>query len=164
MKNKKVIIITGVVFVTIDTALVIALFLTRVGVFFFALFSSILSEAMFHCSISTKNQKKGCTAYTLGVITDVKLLISGRNVMGYIPTVSYTVDGVEYSGDYSFARKSKDYYKIGDEFWVIYNPENPSEFTQEDSDIDSSVKIFRIAAIATAVLTLILTAVAVLSV
>lgn len=163
MKGKKVKIIAAVASGLIDIALFIALLLTHTGDFLPALLTAIIAEVMLFISIETDNQQKRCTAYTLGTITGVKHVRVGK-VMGYVPTVSYTVNGVEYSGDYSFARQSKNYYKIGDEFWVMYNPENPGEFTQEDGDIDSFAKIFRIVSFVIGGISMILTAVALLSV
>lgn len=164
MKSKKVMVIAAVAFGAIDIALCLALLLTRVGNFLPAFFTAILAEAMFFVSRGIDNQQKRCTAYTLGTITDVNLRRSTKGVMGYVPTVSYTVDGVEYNEEYFFARSGKDYYKVGDEFWVMYNPENPSEFTQEDGDIGVVAKVFRISSIIAAAVSLFITTASLLSV
>ena len=164
MKSKKVIVIAGVASGVIDIALCLALILTRVGSFRSSLFTAILAEAMFFVSLGIDNQQKRCTAYTLGTITDVNLRHLAKGAKGYVPTVSYTVDGVEYNEEYSFARHGKDYYKVGDEFWVMYNPENPSEFTQEDGEIGVVVKVFRISSIIVATISLFITTASLLSV
>lgn len=163
MKRKKTKIIAAVVSGLIDVAIFIALLLTRTDHFLSALITAMLAEAMLYISFVTDNRQKRCTAYTLGTVTDVKYVRTGK-LMGYVPTVSYTVNGVEYSGDYSFAHQSKNYYKIGDEFWVMYNPENPSEFTQEDGDINSFSKIFRIVSLVLGGVSIIIIAIALLSV
>lgn len=104
-----------------------------------------------------------CGGDGLGLAKD-EVLICAFNATDEAPTVSYTVDGVEYNEEYSFARSGKDYYKVGDEFWVMYNPENPSEFTQEDGDIGVVAKAFRISSIIAAAVSLFITTASLLSV
>jgi len=76
---------------------------------------------------------KRCTAVTSGVISDIKEKVSNRDGVisrEYIPTVVYTVDGVEYNTQYVKAYNAET-YKTGQSVEVMYNPNKPNEINKK---------------------------------
>ena len=74
-----------------------------------------------------------CTAMVNGVISDVKEKVIRREGIiskEYIPTVSYTVDGVEYSKQLAKAYHA-DTYAIGQTVEIMVNPQKPSEINKK---------------------------------
>lgn len=75
-----------------------------------------------------------CTALAAGMITDLKEKVRTRNGIiesrEYIPTVSYTVDGVEYIKKFTRAYNAAT-YTIGQTVEIMYNPDRPSEINKK---------------------------------
>jgi hypothetical protein len=70
-----------------------------------------------------------CTAVVSGVITDIKEKVRTRNGVTsreYVPTVAYTVAGLDYSLKYKKAYNANT-YATGQAVEVMYNPNKPSE-------------------------------------
>ena len=73
-----------------------------------------------------------CTAMVQGTITEVKEKISRREEVvsrEYIPTVKYTVAGVEYSKKFTKAYNA-DVYTVGQSVNIMYNPNKPAEINK----------------------------------
>lgn len=80
-----------------------------------------------------------CTATVMGTVADVKekMRTQGRSgghagitTAEYIPTVAYTVDGVEYSKQFAKAYHA-DTYAVGQPVEIMVNPNKPSEINKK---------------------------------
>ena len=89
-----------------------------------------------------KNRR--CTEPTNGVISEVKQKTSRREgivTIEYIPTVSYTVDGADYSAKFTKAYHAAT-YTIGQAVEVMYNPDKPSEINAKGASNKSDIVLF----------------------
>ncbi len=87
-----------------------------------------------------------CTEPANGVITEVKQRTSRREgivTREYIPTVSYTVDGAEYSAKFTKAYHAAT-YTIGQAVEVMYNPDKPSEINTKGASNKADMVLFGI--------------------
>lgn len=78
-------------------------------------------------------KKRRCTAAVAGVISDVKEKVRRQNGVisrEYTPTVSYTVDGVEYSKRFTKAYLANT-YAIGQTVELMVNPNKPDEINKK---------------------------------
>jgi hypothetical protein len=78
---------------------------------------------------------KRCTSPATAVITDIKEMVSRRNNIEsheYIPTVSYTLNGQQYSREFAKAYVA-DTYRIGQTIEVMVNPNKPTEINKTGS-------------------------------
>jgi len=78
-------------------------------------------------------KKRRCTEVTTGVISDVKEFVRRRHnyvTREYIPTVTYTVNGEEYSKIYTKAYHSGT-YTVGQTVEIMYNPSKPAEINKK---------------------------------
>ena len=86
---------------------------------------------MIRRSIKTRR----CTARASAVITDIKEKVSRRNDIEsreYIPTVSYQVDGKEYSRNFAKAYVANT-YRVGQTIEIMVNPNKPTEINKSGS-------------------------------
>ncbi|OPY84555.1 MAG: hypothetical protein A4E71_02605 [Smithella sp. PtaU1.Bin162] len=84
-----------------------------------------------------------CMATVSGVISDLKEKVSRRNGVisrEYIPTVSYTVDGTEYSKRFTKAYHA-DTYKVGQTVEIMYNPDKPAEINKKGKSNKADIVI-----------------------
>ena len=90
-----------------------------------------------------------CTEAVTGTVVDVKekMRTQGRSqdhigitTMEYIPTVSYTVDGVEYTKRFTKAYRA-DAYTIGQTVEIMVNPNKPSEINKKGSSNKADIVI-----------------------
>jgi len=78
---------------------------------------------------------KRCTSPATAVITDIKEKVSRRNNIEsheYIPTVSYTLNGQQYSREFAKAYVA-DTYRVGQTIEVMVNPNKPTEVNKTGS-------------------------------
>lgn len=81
-----------------------------------------------------KAKEKRCSAYTAATVTEVKAVKKRRmfkKITYYIPTVSYEVSDRLLTGIYPRTADPEEYH-VGDQCWVMYNPQNPREYYQYD--------------------------------
>lgn len=84
--------------------------------------------------ISRATKKRRCTATTIAVIKDVKERFITLMTTEYIPVISYTVDGHEYTCKFTKAYVA-DMYQVGQSIEIQYNPRKPKEInTKGDSN------------------------------
>ena len=139
MKNNKKAIFIMICIVTDIFAFVLSIGFKLISLY--SLILLVLSEMFLLLFFSRKKKDNMCSEYVLGMIVDIKYKKSGRHG-GYAPEILYRINGVEYKSFYTdILRRSKDYYNIGDEFWVKYDPNNPSRITQEDNDLKKMNKV-----------------------
>lgn len=94
----------------------------------------IIGLCLFSPLASIQNKRNKCSSYILDRIISVDSYVKRRRfrrVRYYVPTVEYEVNGILYVLKYKCSFEAEEYY-IGDSFWVMYNPHNPHEITQED--------------------------------
>jgi hypothetical protein len=97
--------------------------------------------------ITAKGKEKRCSAYTSATVTDLKTVAKKRRfkkVLCYIPTVSYEVGGMTYTGIYPRTFDPEEYH-IGDSCWVMYNPKNPREYYQYDELVTVKNRLLAVA-------------------
>jgi len=102
--------------------------------FIFIVFKNILVRAI---------KTRRCSETFSGVISDVKEKVSRRDGIRsreYIPTVSYTVDGVEYTKRFTKAYRA-DAYTIGQTVEIMVNPNKPSEINKKGSSNKADIVI-----------------------
>ena len=90
--------------------------------------------------LSRATKKKRCTATTDAVIKDVKERFITLMTTEYIPIVSYTVDGNEYTCKFTKAYVP-DTYQIGQSIEIQYNPQKPKEINAK-GDSNKSDYVF----------------------
>lgn len=76
---------------------------------------------------------KRCTARTSAVITDIKEKVSTRNNVEsyeYIPTISYNVNGQQFSREFAKAYTAGT-YQVGQALEIMYNPNKPTEINKQ---------------------------------
>ena len=76
-----------------------------------------------------------CTASASAIITDVKEKVSHRNNVtsrSYIPTISYSVNGKQYSRTFTTAYVA-DTYRVGQPIEIMVNPNKPEEINKQGS-------------------------------
>ena len=107
-------------------------------------------------NISNKEKLKKCTKYVCGTIVDVEEKhSSGKVKVSYFPIIEYAIDGKTYRTRYNMGR-NQNYYKIGDDFWLFYDPNDPNVITQEDLEIESHSKMYAVVAIIAAIVSILL--------
>lgn len=87
-----------------------------------------------------------CSAIVNGVISDVKekaVRREGITSREYIPTVSYTVDSIEYNKRLAKVYHS-DTYTIGQMVGIMYNPKRPSEIYKKGRSNKADIIILSI--------------------
>lgn len=92
-----------------------------------------------------------CTAVTTGAISDVKEKVTRRSNAGYasreyIPTVVYTVGGIQYSKRFAKAYNDAT-YAVGQKVEVMYNPERPAEINKKGTSNKADIVILCIGVI-----------------
>lgn len=78
---------------------------------------------------------KRCTSPVSAVITDVKDKARRKNNIvshTYIPTISYTFEGQQYSREYAKAYVA-DTYRVGQSIDIMVNPSKPTEVNKMGS-------------------------------
>ena len=75
---------------------------------------------------SRATKKRRCTATTNAIIKDVKERFITLMTTEYIPIISYTVDGNEYTCKFTKAYVP-DTYQVGQSIEIQYNPIKPKE-------------------------------------
>ncbi|MEL7610775.1 MAG: DUF3592 domain-containing protein [Bacillota bacterium] len=92
-------------------------------------------------------KKRRCTATVRATITDVKEKErtqgrssghAGITTTEYIPTVAYTVDGVEYSKRFIPAYRA-DAYAVGQAVEIMVNPDRPNEINKKGTSNKADV-------------------------
>ena len=92
-------------------------------------------------------KSKRCTEEVTATITDVKEQSRreghsrdhyGITTKEYVPTVAYTVDGVEYSKRFTKAYNA-DAYSIGQAVKIMVNPNRPSEINKKGASNKADV-------------------------
>lgn len=97
--------------------------------------------------LAAKAKEKRCSAYTSSSVTDIKTVTKKRRfkkVLCYIPTVSYEVGGMTYTGIYPRTFDPEEYH-VGDSCWVMYNPKNPREYYQYDELVTVKNRLLAVA-------------------
>lgn len=87
-----------------------------------------------------------CTEPATGIISGIKQKTRRREdtvTREYIPTVSYTVDGTEYSAKFTKAYLA-DTYTIGQAVEIMYNPNKPSEINTKGASNKADIVLFGI--------------------
>ncbi len=137
-----------IVFIIVYAVSAIALIITTVigwtpvFSFLFLLFSAGFGFASLR--LSNKEKLKRCTEYACGKIIRVEKAITKTINHSYFPVVKYVVNGKTYINTYDIGRSSFN-YRVGDDFNLLYNPDDPNEITQEDEDLDRASKWYGIA-------------------
>lgn len=90
--------------------------------------------------LSRATKKKRCTATTDAVIKDVKERFITLMTTEYIPVISYTVDGNEYTCKFTKAYVP-DTYQVGQSIEIQYNPQKPKEINAK-GDSNKSDYVF----------------------
>lgn len=78
---------------------------------------------------------KRCSAAVPGTVIDIREKVSTRNGIPsheYIPTILYTVDGVDYTKKFAKVYNAET-YTVGKTAEVWYNPQRPSEVNKKGS-------------------------------
>ena len=95
----------------------------------------ILFELCFFLPLANRKSKENrCSSYTCGKIIKIQKHTKKRWFAVkeyYAPTVSYEVNEKYYEILFPVSRNPHE-YQVGDDFWVLYNPSNPTEVYQED--------------------------------
>lgn len=145
MKNKRKIIVFSAYGIFALVLLVLILFNLLPP---FSLLLLIASAGFCYVSMRfyDKDKLKRCTAYVCGKVICVERPSLGSGKRGYHPVIEYVVDGKTYRNRYNLGRSAQ-YYKQGDDFHLLYNPNDPNEITQEDEDLERASKIYAIVAI-----------------
>ncbi len=79
-------------------------------------------------SIKTKR----CTTRASAIVTDIKEKVSRKNNIvsrEFIPTISYNVDGKQYSREFAKAYVA-DTYRVGQPIEIMVNPNKPTEINK----------------------------------
>ena len=89
-----------------------------------------------------KKKKAICTSKVIGTVVDIKEVhntsLDGPDSVGYVPVVSYQVNGLDY-------QKSSDVYNIhckfakGESVRVYYDPSNPGSMFIEGDDTGKTI-------------------------
>lgn len=88
-----------------------------------------------------------CTAAVTSTVVDVKEKMhtrgrssdhAGVTMMEYIPTVAYTVGGVEYSKRFAGSYRA-DAYAVGQKVEIMVNPNRPGEINKEGTSNKADV-------------------------
>ena len=77
------------------------------------------------------------TSQTPGVVSEVQEVrapgkISGTRVIKYVPTFTYTVDGITYDKSTGVQHEASAAFPVGREVTVFYDPSNPEHFYVEE--------------------------------
>lgn len=95
----------------------------------------ILLELCFFIPIANVKRKENrCSSYTCGCVLKIQKQRKRKIIWiheYYIPTIAYEVDGIYYEFQHNKSNNA-DEYQVGDDFWVMYNPNNPTDVFQED--------------------------------
>ena len=119
----------------------------------------ILELCLFIPLAKIREKENRCTAYTCGYISDIHCQKTREIFFTkecYIPTIIYEVNGNIYKFQHSKSSNA-DEYQVLDDFWVMYDPNNPSDVFQEDEFALMKARFMAITAIWLIVITLALT-------
>ncbi len=103
----------------------------------------IIGLCFFSSLASIQSKQNRCSSYIMGKIVFIDFCIKHRwfrRFRYYIPTVKFEINGMEYDVRYNRSPDA-DEYQIGDSFWVMYNPQNPYEISQDDDLLSIKGKI-----------------------
>lgn len=87
-------------------------------------FCAIFGQIFIRGYINMRAEFACYTKYTVGQVVDI--ICKPRS--GKFPIIAYTVNGVSYSIEGNVGRPD---YKLGQEAWVYFNPDNPRKATQK---------------------------------
>ena len=95
----------------------------------------ILLELCFFLPIANRKSKENrCSSYTCGKVVHIQKQTKKRGLVireYYIPIISYEANEIQYEILFS-KNRNPDEYQVGDDFWIMYNPSDPTEVYQED--------------------------------
>ena len=90
----------------------------------FTLFLLGFGQIFLSSYVVMRTKRARCTKYVAGrVIGTVR-----HPKVGVLPVISYVIGGESYRVEGNVGRQS---YKLGEEIWVYFNPDDPHEATQE---------------------------------
>ena len=104
-------------------AVAIGLFLQEESMLF-VLFPLGFGQIFLSSYIVMRTKRARCTKYVAGQVSGTV----HHPKLGVLPIISYVIDGESYRVEGNVGRPS---YKLGEEIWVYFNPDNPREATQE---------------------------------
>lgn len=107
-----------------DLAAVAVGLLTREEGMLFTLFLLGFGQIFLSSYIVMRTKRARCTKYVAGRVTDTVR----HPKVGVLPVISYVIGGESYRVEGNVGRQS---YKLGEEIWVYFNPDDPHEATQE---------------------------------
>ena len=90
----------------------------------FTLFLLGFGQIFLSSYITMRTKRARCTKYVAGQVSGTV----SHPKMGVFPVISYVIDGETYRVEGNVGRPS---YKLGEEIWVYFNPNDPREATQE---------------------------------
>ena len=90
----------------------------------FTLFLLGFGQIFLSSYIVMRTKRARCTKYVAGRVTDTVR----HPKVGVLPVISYVIGGESYRVEGNVGRHS---YKLGEEIWVYFNPDDPHEATQE---------------------------------
>ncbi len=76
---------------------------------------------------------KRCTARSSAIVTDIKEKVSRKDDVvsrEFIPTISYSVNGEQFSREYAKAYTAGT-YQVGQALEIMYNPNKPTEINKQ---------------------------------
>ena len=104
-------------------AVAIGLFLQEKSMLF-VLFPLGFGQIFLSSYIVMRTKRARCTKYVAGQVSGTV----HHPKMGVLPIISYVIGGETYRVEGNVGRPS---YKLGEEIWVYFNPDDPHEATQE---------------------------------
>ena len=90
----------------------------------FTLFLLGFGQIFLSSYVVMRTKRARCTKYVAGRVTDTVR----HPKVGVLPVISYVIGGVPYRVEGNVGRQN---YKLGEEIWVYFNPDDPHEATQE---------------------------------
>ena len=90
----------------------------------FTLFLLGFGQIFLSSYVVMRTKRARCTKYVAGQVTDTVR----HPKVGVLPVISYVIGGKSYRVEGNVGRQS---YKLGEEIWVYFNPDDPREATQE---------------------------------
>ena len=119
------------------------------GICLFPLFLLIAAEVAGHTWWKNNQTRQRCKEFVVGKIVGRRYVHNG-NQGGYAPVVRFEADGEAYTVEVNLISKSagrSTNCTVGDEYYLLYNSENPREIIPCSSGFDDFQKFLKIATI-----------------
>ena len=110
--------------------------------FLFPLLMLFGAEYFGHLWWKDRSKQRRCTQYAVGKIVGRKYIHTG-NVAGYTPIVRFETDQADVTVEVDIINKSfgkSVNCTIGDDYYLLYNPSDPSDFIACSSDAEQIAK------------------------